>query len=240
MLTRTNLETIACPDGFSSYTIAGYEKCLKMIYEGPLQDIHLNQTHLYCDPSTTKLPLPRSEQENDDYHAAFWNMFLATNVESHVLMTVALDLNDADKDGVWLDSNGEAPVWDNWGASYPEYGFSRGYHYAFTFVNFPQGPNGSQLMQKQWVTSPVTTSVVCEYNPCFNPHNCVMDQNLCKGPLSSVFTNDELMPCLDDATSDIEVDSLVYTRKTITGIRSGQRSILDNSEQVNICQIDPF
>ena len=65
------------------YTIAGDQKCLKMIhghntgYGWSNDSIPLNQTDLYCDPSTTKLPLPKSEQENNDYHAAFWDMLQA-------------------------------------------------------------------------------------------------------------------------------------------------------------------
>ena len=196
--------------------------------------IPLNQAHLHCDPGT-KLPLPRSEQENDDYHAAFLDLVetlspsdsptLPFPILPHTLFP--LDLNDADADGIWLDSNGEAPVWENWAAGQPEAGHDLGYYYA------------GMHRHKYWTTSheshngqDKTFSVVCEYNPCINPSNCIVDQNLCNGPLSSVFTNDELMTCFDDVTNDIEVGSLVYTRKTITGIRSGQGSKLEISTQV--------
>ena len=194
-----------------------------MVAKDPVELIPFSDAHSYCDPSTTKLPLPRSEQENDDYYDAFVELFFASGIlfdlYEHTLFP--LDLNDADMDGVWRDSNGEAPTWDNFITGHPE----AGYQYAAMEGYF-----------REWRTShheigPQTYAVVCEFDPqydpnCFNPLNCIMDQQLCNGPLSSIFSNGELMTCIDDFTEDIEVESVVYTRKTITGIRSGKESTL--------------
>ena len=150
-------------------------------------------------------------------------MFQASYISSNAIIQVALDLNDVNSDGVWLDSNGEEATWDNWAAGYPEFGYTYNYLYAFMLVNWP---TANHLLQKKWMTSHISTSVVCVYYPCANPYNYINDLGICDGPLSNVFTRDELLTCLDNASSDIEVGDMIYKRKTITGKRSGHGSIL--------------
>ena len=180
--------------------------------------IPLNQTDLYCDPSTTKLPLPKSEQEVNNYHAAFWDMLEASGKTEHDQVTVALDLNDVDSDGIWLDSEGEPLAWDNWKDDEPQ-----GDRYAITIVSQPFHISQSDCLQpyqKQWATDTLSTSVVCELD-CSKTFNCVSDRNVCNGSMSNVLNKNELLTCLDGVSNDIQFDQVIYTRKAINGKRSG-------------------
>ena len=165
--------------------------------------IPLNQTDLYCDPSTTKLPLPKSEQEANDYHAAFWDMLQPYDKCAYYPVTVALDINDVDSDGIWLDSEGEPLAWDNWRNDEPQ-----GARYAVTIVNQPfliSQTDCLQPFEKQWEAVTLTT----------------IDRNVCNGSMSNVLNKNELLTCVDGVSNNIKFDQVVNTRKTINGKRSG-------------------
>ena len=91
-----------CCPGWKQYKIGSKNRCLKYMGRKKAQDGAST-----CAALNAKLPLPRSDEENKDYLAAFRQMVKYAS-------GFAIDLNDVKQEGNFVTSTGEKPTYFNW------------------------------------------------------------------------------------------------------------------------------
>ena len=168
---------LGCDSGWTGYTIGGQCKCLKWVGQHALQNAQSICANQFVG---AKVPLPRNNNENDDYLAAFRE--LTTDA------FVAIGITDVASEGEWLDNDGNALEYTNWDTTLfytgqPSHGQPDNHvgqqHYAVMMTGYGMYPGtttadvpGAWDDQQHWGTR----SVICELSvekPDPEPFTCV-------------------------------------------------------------------
>ena len=109
-----------CEDGWSEHVIVGRVRCIKQIVEGNVKKFKMLNAASKCAEYGAKLPLPKSQQENDEMFNLFkdefdvlyghWSDSNYKNVPIHFI-PIDVTMND---EGEWTQSNGNSLSWTRW------------------------------------------------------------------------------------------------------------------------------
>jgi len=101
-----------CEEGWSKHFIgdSGKAQCFKQIIEGSAKSFRLDQAASKCAEYGAKLPLPKSEAENYQIYDV---------IKGYGVTSAAINANDVENEGEFVDSDGNPLVWAGWSNGNP-------------------------------------------------------------------------------------------------------------------------